>query len=1105
MEMVGISRKYWILLAASLLAFSCTKELEQGMPESVRGDYDPVVRFGLETYVGADEPLTKTTYAGDDQTYLLNSVRYERINWNVKEPTSPTDPPVDVVQIKSENVFTKNNQTAVDYKAVKIPGRTNQDGTKDSEADTAPVSGDVKDNLYWNPSDQDRYFYAVYPSPNVTGATVRNFNLNSSLNSSSHTATVEGEIPAIQPYSSVEVSSGSPAVIEYMPNMANAYMYAAAVVPDAEAGYKKVPLRFKPLFSAVKLIITARDDGMKRYRLKKVELRTDLHYNDVYLRLNPENKGTALGGKFKAEFKADAAGSTENFTLVGAVSDTCKRLTINIPEADRKVLNDDTFKLTFLALPIDQQYMTVDYTFECLVDDSLDPNDPANWPAEGSPDRDKKVTTIRRFLTLQDREKIFKDDGWYTLEKAHKLYVRSGVPEIEYFFDVQAQGNLPRTWDPSTSTKDASDTYYLAENFYSVKSYRDSSGVKQPLEWKITGYRNDDESAFSTTRPGWLYLEKDTDKGTPADPNDNTKLQGGYSFVSYDAGALNNGDVSTPWDLPVSYFYRDLNGNYAYPDLAPDGSANAKAGQSYAYDLSSHTIYGGLHDGLQNGDLGYTANCYVVSAPGWYRFPAVYGNAIRNGGDNEAAYNKEKSAGDGIMGAFLDHLDNPIDDPWIPYDIESVDVLWDDANHMVAPHATKTARADRGAFCVKIGGNPYIYFYVDDIAQGNALIAAKSAGKIVWSWHIWAVSKPGDYLKTITLQCNESALNPYLYSAENGLMPTKYATIQSNEDLITLRQSYQSQDFWKTADLGQNGKETVSQAFHYCDVEFTQYFKGKELRSIVRRFLQSGVEDSDDSTPGYAWGRKDPFQMATRVATPSPPLGTENTGKTIQEPTTLYCSDNNAVSTGVRYDNLWNARITEKIENSYADGRPGGSLDRRVTKTIYDPSPVGFVVPNMLAYSGINPYGPISQVKFPKTQGDQIALNPSGTYPDYYVDFYTDYDAGATYLRKIDLTGEKTIRFYLAGRIRGNNNGLTDTDVGERGGAYYWTSEPAIFTRADGSSGFFGRSFTIDAASYPYNPSVLWHLWPVAGVPDYKVQSKWQRTHACRIRPMVEQ
>ena len=117
MEMVGISRKYWILLAASLLAFSCTKELEQGMPESVRGDYDPVVRFGLETYVGADEPLTKTTYAGDDQTYLLNSVRYERINWNVES----TDPYIDVVQVRSENVFTKNNQTAVDYKAVKIP------------------------------------------------------------------------------------------------------------------------------------------------------------------------------------------------------------------------------------------------------------------------------------------------------------------------------------------------------------------------------------------------------------------------------------------------------------------------------------------------------------------------------------------------------------------------------------------------------------------------------------------------------------------------------------------------------------------------------------------------------------------------------------------------------------------------------------------------------------------------------------------------------------------------------------------------------------------------------------------------------------------------
>ena len=33
-----------------------------------------------------------------------------------------------------------------------------------------------------------------------------------------------------------------------------------------------------------------------------------------------------------------------------------------------------------------------------------------------------------------------------------------------------------------------------------------------------------------------------------------------------------------------------------------------------------------------------TANCYVIRKPGKYKFPIVYGNAIKNGEDNKEAY-----------------------------------------------------------------------------------------------------------------------------------------------------------------------------------------------------------------------------------------------------------------------------------------------------------------------------------------------------------------------------------------------------------------------------------------------------------------------------------
>lgn len=48
-------------------------------------------------------------------------------------------------------------------------------------------------------------------------------------------------------------------------------------------------------------------------------------------------------------------------------------------------------------------------------------------------------------------------------------------------------------------------------------------------------------------------------------------------------------------------------------------------------DLSMQDIYGNTTS--QN-----TANCYVVKEAGTYKFPCVYGNAIKNGATNATAY-----------------------------------------------------------------------------------------------------------------------------------------------------------------------------------------------------------------------------------------------------------------------------------------------------------------------------------------------------------------------------------------------------------------------------------------------------------------------------------
>lgn len=1063
MEMAGIFRKYWILLAALAVALSCTKE-QEGAELVARGDYDPMVHFGLETYVGADEPATKTTYAGDDQTYVLNSVRYERINWNV----DASDPYIDTVQVKSETEFTKNNAKTVDYKAVKIEGRTNKTGIKESEADTAPVSGNVDDNLYWSASKDDRYFYAVYPSPNMSGSKAENFNIDAST----HTATVVGSISPNtsgaesdreQPYIKIigtPGTPGSPASIEYLPDMSNAYMYAAAKVEGADAGYKKVPLRFKPLFSAVKLMITARDAGAKNYRLKKVELRTDLHCTDAYLR--PGNpKGTALGGKFKAKFELDGS-STGDFTLIPPgsdpseeVADTLQRLTINIPEGDRRLLEDKTVKVTFITLPVEQKYLVVDYTFEYY--DTLD----AKWK------------DVRRFLTLQAPGKnnvnVFEDADWYTLQKAHKLYVRSGVPEIEYHFEVQAQGNLPRTWADGSPKVSG---YFEAKDFYSVKSYRDSSGVKQPLKWEV----------IESDVPDWLYLKTTRGDGTPVTPEDtpNNKFVK-YSFVEYDAGGKNNGEPNIYWKNPVSFTAKDLAGNYVHPDFYDDGTTpDPKAGESYAYDLSSHDIYGTPYTGLKNGDLGTTANCYVVSAPGWYRFPAVYGNAIKGGVPNTASYTGVDGTNPNLFDTFKNHLNNDIQGPWITKAvadggngivIDGVSILWDDADDLItSDDITKPFYKD-----------DYIYFHVGHITNANAVITATSGGTVVWSWHIWAVADPVTNLATTKIQ--QTLLN-----SSGGTF--NYQSVYGDNG-----------EFFQTMDLGQNDYEDTEVAPRFCDVRFVQKYKDKTIDTVMVRFRQSGIKDHTNVANAltYQWGRKDPFSSKSATVT-CQTASVNNVAEAIMHPDILYrATASFSWSGNLRVDNLWNSK-TDYVVDKFAfivDGQSDGRQDKKVQKTIYDPCPPGFCVPNLFAFTAFNDKGLYETRTFREYCG--TGYNDT-TQQHRYTDFYTEYSSTAAGHRN---SNGGTIRFYIRGRRAAGNTTNQDGSFDQPGSGNgntgnYWLAEPAC--RANGEWSY-GSAFHFNTISSDNTQGYM--IYPVSGSdPD---RAKWQRTHGLFVRPMKEQ
>ena len=97
-----------------------------------------------------------------------------------------------------------------------------------------------------------------------------------------------------------------------------------------------------------------------------------------------------------------------------------------------------------------------------------------------------------------------------------------------------------------------------------------------------------------------------------------------------------------------------------------------------------------------------SANCYIVSEAGIYKFKLVKGNSNESVGD-----------------------------------VASASILWETFGTSTAPEMFDLIRA----FCYKDG---YIAFQTaDTFKEGNAVIAAKDVeGNILWSWHIWFTDQP---------------------------------------------------------------------------------------------------------------------------------------------------------------------------------------------------------------------------------------------------------------------------------------------------------------------------------------------------------------------------
>lgn len=285
-------------------------------------------------------------------------------------------------------------------------------------------------------------------------------------------------------------------------------------------------------------------------------------------------------------------------------------------------------------------------------------------------------------------------------------------------------------------------------------------------------------------------------------------------------------------------------------------------------DLSLFDVYG-------NPINRSTANCYVVRESGQYKFPLVYGNAIKNGKVNTAAFTNNGGA---YSHDFVNGNEIVITQPYIERD--SPDFLYVQSINRDDDYNILQCEIIDGEDC------KYAQFTIENVPQegANIVLVLFDYASFVWSWHIWLW--PHD-------------LSPVEITNSTGV---KYNIMPVN-----LASKYDSDGV-------------------HIKNWFYQWGRPNPM------LLPSAWNSTTDHTPGSITKTSKASNLATGIANPS---------------TFYYNSASPYNWFGTKsYYNLWDAACTGT-----------GNSDNDTVKTVYDPCPVGWKVPNGNVFTGFTKTG----------------------------------------------------------------------------------------------------------------------------------------------------
>ena len=571
------------------------------------------------------------------------------------------------------------------------------------------------------------------------------------------------------------------------------------------------------------------------------------------------------------------------------------------------------------------------------------------------------------------------NDGYTFYMIPQKLDGNNVTVDIYFTDNTTIHVTLKGTWTAGTtrtyklSDKNSNWEYVLTANgpsaagftdtqtdAFTIQSYRHANGSQNvPIPWEVVGYSEDNGNTWTTNKPAWLRsLSKERSNG---------------SYVP---------EQGTATLIPAQTIDLLNARNNELKNAGPLGT------KEKSYNLSNKTGEAAVEN---------TANCYVISAPGYYMLPLVYGNAIKDGATNSRAYVTSSLPVTNVgtaLNPLVDHNAKSITDPWIEKTngkanngINIAQVTWADEKDLVTLSGSPIYR--------DASGNAFVKFEVkkENIKSGNAVISVKKGSTTLWSWHLWFAPK--------------NALDKIAVTNKQG------STYEfTNEALGWKPTAWQGTPYQRPRTIKVKVKQTI----------------GKKQEAVITITQLPGTTSRTGYTTQYQWGRKDAFPGKSG----QPAQGTINWNagsnmymqNIIQNPQNYYTAGYNrdgslnAEAWFAKYYtfyNLWSMNQKDKVTENQAN-------NQTVVKTIYDPCPVGFSVPANDAFTGFTQTGLNGGTKNVDGTGD------TQTYKNNFGhNFWTNSNKTETI-------------FFPAAGFREATAGGTLSRYGEFGD--YWTATP---------------------------------------------------------------